>query len=293
MNPALEWSHWPSPAKLNLFLHITGRRADGYHILQTVFQLLDWGDEVRLRLRPDDQRIERLRGAQGVPAQDDLSVRAAQALRQAAGRAVPGVDIAVQKRIPQGGGFGGGSSNAATVLLVLNRLWGLNLDQDALAQIGLKLGADVPVFVRGHSAFAEGVGERLQALSLPRRWFLLVDSGLSVPTAELFQAPDLTRDALSVTIADFASGFVHGNAFEPVLRRRSPQMAAALDQLSAFGTAQVTGTGGGVFVAFESRDAAQAALQALPSTWRAWVAEGVNRSPLHRRLQGDADSAPA
>lgn len=283
MTPAQSgWSHWPAPAKLNLFLHITGRRADGYHLLQTVFQLLDWGDEIALRPRRDG-RIERLQGAVGVAAQDDLVVRAAQALRQRGAAPHWGVDIRLHKRIPQGGGFGGGSSDAATVLVALNRLWGMGLSLEELAGIGLQLGADVPVFVLGRSAFAEGVGERLTPLLLPRRWFLLLDSGVAVPTAELFRVEDLTRDAPSVTIANFVSGSVQGNAFEPLLRMRSPQIAAALDQLSAFGPAQVTGTGGGLFVAFDSPDAAHAARRALPATARAWVAEGVNLSPLHRQ----------
>lgn len=274
------WSLWPAPAKLNLFLRIVGRRADGYHLLQTVFQLLDWGDTVALRPRADG-RIVRHRGAAGVAAQDDLTVRAALALRDAAG-ATAGADIDVDKRIPQGGGFGGGSSDAATVLVALNRLWRLGLSGDELAGIGLSLGADVPVFVRGRSAFAEGVGEKLTPLALPRRWFLLVDPGVGVPTAELFRAPDLTRDAPSATIPDFVSGSVHGNAFEPVLRARSPRIAAALDALAAFGAPNVTGTGGGLFLAFDDPAHAREAAARLMPEWRCWIAEGVDESPLLR-----------
>ncbi len=277
------WSLWPAPAKLNLFLRILGRREDGYHVLQTAFQLLDWGDVVALRLRGDG-RILRQRGAVGVAAEDDLAVRAAVALRDAARRDVPGVDIDIDKRIPQGGGFGGGSSDAATVLVALNCLWELNFPEDALAEIGLALGADVPVFVRGRSAFAEGVGERLTPLDLPPRSYLLVDSGISVPTAELFRAPDLTRDCPATTISGFISGSVGENVFEPVLRARSPAIVAMLERLSQVGEARVTGTGGGLFVAFEHPDAALAARRTLPGDWRAWVVEGVNESPLQQRL---------
>lgn len=275
------WSCWPAPAKLNLFLHVTGRRPDGYHLLQTVFQLLDWGDEVRLRPRAD-ARITRLRGADGVAPEDDLVVRAARALRESAGLPGLGVDIDVVKRIPQGGGFGGGSSDAASVLVGLNRIWRLNLPGEELERVGLALGADVPVFVRGRSAFAEGVGEALTPLVLPACWYLLVDSGISVPTAELFRAPDLTRDSAAVTIADFVSGSVHGNAFEPVLRARSALIASVMDQLAVVGSVQVTGTGGGLFVPFDDLGAAQRARQRLPATWRAWIAKGVDISPLHR-----------
>lgn len=272
------WSHHPAPAKLNLFLHITGRRPDGYHCLRTVFQLLDWGDTIALRARSDG-RIERLEGPADVPPDADLTVRAARALQAATGT-THGADIAITKRIPQGGGFGGGSSDAATVLVALNRLWQTNLDEDALATIGLTLGADVPVFVRGHSAFAEGIGDQLTPISLPPRWYLLVDSGVHVPTAALFQAPDLTREAPSATISDFVSGQLRGNVFAPVLCRREPRIARALDVLSAFGDAQVTGTGGGLFVPFDDPDAAHAACHALPADWRAWVARGVDVSPL-------------
>ena len=278
MSTATDWSRWPAPAKLNLFLQIVGRRADGYHLLQTVFQLLDWGDEIGLRVRTDG-RIERGNGAAGVAPEDDLVVRAARALQAATGTTL-GADIEVEKHIPLGGGFGGGSSDAATVLVALNRLWGTGLSLQALADIGLRLGADVPVFVHGRSAWAEGVGEHLTPLTLPERCFLLVDVGVSVPTAALFQAPDLTREAASATISDFVSGHARGNVFTPVLRRRAPRIADALDRLAAFGDAQVTGTGGGMFVAFDDPAAAQAARETLPFEWRTWIAKGLNVSPL-------------
>lgn len=277
------WSAWPSPAKLNLFLRITGRRPDGYHLLQTVFQLLDWGDTIHLRPR-DDGRIERVGDpGYGVPAADDLVVRAAEMLRKEA-NITQGVDIAVEKRIPTGGGFGGGSSDAATVLVVLDRLWGAGLGADALAALGLRLGADVPVFVRGRSAWAEGVGERLTPVTIPPAWYLVVDSGVSVPTAELFKAPDLTRDARPARMRGSFSGHVSGNAFEPVLRRRAPVVDDWLRRLSALGPAALTGTGGGCFVRFDARADAEAALATLPAGSRAIVAAGVDVSPLHRAL---------
>jgi 4-diphosphocytidyl-2-C-methyl-D-erythritol kinase len=280
---ATGWSEWPAPAKLNLFLRILGRRDDGYHRLQTVFQLLDWGDTVRLRTRPDG-RIQRQQ-ARGydLPAAADLVVRAANVLQKEA-NVGQGADIIVEKRIPLGGGFGGGSSDAATVLVALNHLWGAGLDEDHLAGLALGLGADVPVFVRGRSAWAEGVGEELTPLDLPPAAYLVVDTGVCVPTAELFQTPDLTRDAAPATIADFVSGSALGNAFEPVLRRRSEAVEAALQALSRLGPAALTGTGGGCFARFGARAEAEAALGRLPSGLRAWVADGVSVSPLHLAL---------
>lgn len=278
------WSYWPAPAKLNLFLQITGRRADGYHELQSVFRLLDWGDEVGLRVRQDGQIRRVGESVPGVAEADDLVVRAARALQQATGCAL-GADIAVRKRIPAGGGFGGGSSDAASVLVVLNALWRTGLGVDALAALGLQLGADVPVFVRGHNAWAEGVGEKLQPISLPQAWYVIADPGVHVPTVALFAAQDLTRDAKPVKIADFASGTVLGNAFEPVLRRREPAVDAVLNALSQVGRARLTGSGSGCFVEFATRAAAEQALADLPRQLRAWVAAGVARSPLLDALE--------
>lgn len=272
-------STWPAPAKLNLFLHITGRRPDGYHQLQTVFRLLDWGDRIHLRVR-DDGRIRREGpSVAGVAEADDLAIRAAHLLKAAANIA-QGADIGVEKRVPAGGGFGGGSSDAATVLVALNRLWGAGLEVDALAALGLQLGADVPVFVRGHNAWAEGVGELLTPIALPPAWFVLVHPGVHVPTPALFASPDLTRDAPVAKIADFASGSLLGNAFEPVLRRREPAVEAALAALSSIGRARLTGSGSGCFVEFATRAAAEQGLAQLPKELRAWVAAGVERSPL-------------
>ncbi len=273
------WSSWPAPAKLNLFLHVVGRRADGYHDLQTVFRILDWGDTVHLG--PGSGGLIRRIGpsAPGVEAADDLVVRAAELLRTSVNCAYS-ADIRVEKRIPTGGGFGGGSSDAATVLVALNALWGLGLSVDALATLGCRLGADVPVFIRGHNAWAEGVGERLTPISLPPAWYLLVDPGVHVPTPELFRAPDLTRDAAPAKIADFASGTLLDNAFEPVLRRREPAVEAVFQALARVGSPRLTGSGGGCFVEFDSLRAAERARSELPAELRAWVVGGAERSPL-------------
>lgn len=285
------WRAFPAPAKLNLFLAITGRRPDGYHALQTVFQLLDWGDTVWLRPR-EDGRIVRL----GAPAYapdptKDLVVRAAEVICSAAisgdysSNGAHGVDIAVEKNIPVGGGFGGGSSDAATVMVALDGLWALRLGVDRLASLGLGLGADVPVFVRGCSGWAEGVGEALTPMVLGEHHYLVADSGVSVPTAELFQAPDLKRDAPPATIIDFLSGTVHGNAFEPVLRQRAPLVSRLLDRLGAFGDARLTGTGGGCFVELPSRAEAEAAQRQLSAEgWDCRACVGVDRSPLAAAL---------
>lgn len=279
-----DWSEWPAPAKLNLFLHITGRRDDGYHLLQTVFQLLDWGDTLRLRLR-DDGLIQRIDPLPGVAAEADLAARAAAALRAATGCRL-GADIAIDKRIPLGGGLGGGSSDAATVLVALNALWGAQLDEDALAALALDLGADVPVFVRGHSAWAEGVGERLTALALPERWYVVVDPGVHVPTAGLFQAADLTRNAPHLTIPLFGSGAVTVNVFEPIVRERFAAVARALDWLNGFGEARLSGSGGCVFVAVDSCDAARALVRECPAGMHGFAVRGVAESPLRARLRG-------
>lgn len=274
------WSSWPAPAKLNLCLAIVGRRADGYHLLQTVFRLLDWGDTVRLRLRGDGRIVRHGAAPAGASEDADLSMRAARMLQTAA-NVGKGADIEVVKRIPAGGGFGGGSSDAATCLVALNALWGAGLGVDQLCALGLQLGADVPVFVRGENAWAEGVGERLQPVALSPACYVLVDPGVHVPTAELFQAPELTRDAPPATMADFVSGAWLGNAFEPVLRAREPAVEAAFTALSAIGTPRLTGSGSGCFVEFSSRAAADAALAALPPGLHAWVAAGAAKSPLH------------
>ena len=273
------WSAWPAPAKLNLFLRITGRRDDGYHDLQTVFRLLEWGDTVYLRAR-NDSIIRRVGpGADGVTEADDLLIRAAKYLQSSA-KCAQGAHIGIEKCIPMGGGFGGGSSDAATVLVALNQLWQLHLGVDRLAELGLALGADVPVFVRGHNAWAEGVGEQLSAISLPPAWYVLASPGVHAATADLFQSPDLTRDARPATIAGFLSGNVLDNAFEPVLRRCEPAIEAMFAALSSIGTPRLTGSGSGCFVEFATRESAEAALATLPASVCAWLVRGADRSPL-------------
>jgi 4-diphosphocytidyl-2-C-methyl-D-erythritol kinase len=279
------WTSWPAPAKLNLFLHIVGRRADGYHLLQTVFQLLDWGDTVRLRVRADGQ-IVRVNDVPGVSAENDLCLRAAHALREHSGGRL-GVDIALDKRIPLGGGLGGGSSDAATVLVALNDLWSSGLSPDQLAGIALDLGADVPVFVRGYSAWAEGVGEKLTPIALRPRHYVIVDPGVSVATSALFQAPELTRNSPPLTISDYLSGSGAGttNAFTPVVRAGYPPLAAAIDWLGQFGEARLTGSGGCVFVDVESAERADEIAKRCPVHFTVYRARGVDRSPLLDALE--------
>ena len=274
---ASDWSAWPAPAKLNLFLHITGHRADGYHDLQTVFQLLDWGDTLHCRVRTDGV-IRRLGEHAHGPESDDLVVRAARLLQSASGTTL-GADLRIDKRIPIGGGMGGGSSDAATTLVALNRLWNCGLGLAALAGLGLRLGADVPVFIHGRSAFAEGVGDRLVPIDLAERNYVVVDPGVSVSTAALFQAPELTRDSPPLTIAGFICGAKTENVFEPVVRTRYAAVARALDWLSAFGDARLSGTGGVVFVPAGTHDAASI-VAACPAAMRTWIVRGINVSPL-------------
>lgn len=273
---------WPAPAKINLFLHICGRRADGYHLLQTVFQFIDLCDTLYFTPRSDGA-VRRVGALPGVPPEQDLAVRAARLLQAHTGTEY-GVDIVIEKRIPLGGGLGGGSSDAATTLWALNCLWGLGLDVDALAGLGLALGADVPVFVRGRAAWAEGVGERLTPLDLPTPWFLLIVPPVSMPTAAVFADPALTRDCAALTINAFLSGDQVVNVCEPVARQRSREVAAALDWLGAHAAARMSGTGSTVFAPFDSRDEAAALLVRLPAGWRGFVCHGLNRSPLLDRV---------
>jgi len=279
------WTSWPAPAKLNLFLHIVGRRSDGYHLLQTVFQLLDWGDTVRLSVRADGE-IARANDVPGIAPESDLCLRAAHALREHSGSRL-GVDIALDKRIPLGGGLGGGSSDAATVLLALNDLWSAGLSPDQLAGIALGLGADVPVFVRGYSAWAEGVGEKLTPIALRQRHYVIVDPGVSVATSALFQAPELTRNSPPLTISDYLSGSGAGttNAFTPVVRAGYPPLAAAIDWLGQFGDARLTGSGGCVFVDVESAERADEIAKRCPVRFTVYRARGVDRSPLLDALE--------
>jgi 4-diphosphocytidyl-2-C-methyl-D-erythritol kinase len=269
---------YPAPAKLNLFLHVVGRRQDGYHLLQTVFRFIDYGDTVHLALR-DDGRIVRLHELDGVVEDEDLTVRAARMLQAACGTK-RGVDIRLEKRIPQGGGLGGGSSDAATVLLALNRLWDINWPRKRLEELGLKLGADVPVFVFGQSAFAEGVGEKLQPVSLKPAWYVVLMPPAGVLTAEIFAAPELTRNTPPLKIADFSAGVGH-NDLESVVLSRSPEIERHLDWLSAFGEARMTGSGACVFLEVTDQAAAQQILDRLPADMRGFIAAGLDRHPLY------------
>lgn len=271
----------PAPAKLNLFLHITGRRADGYHLLQTVFTFVDFADTIRLQRRTDGA-IQRVTGAVDVPAATDLTVRAAKLLQQTTG-SVYGVDIDVTKRIPMGGGLGGGSSDAASVLLGLNHLWQCGLDVDALAALGLRLGADVPVFVRGHAAWAGGVGEQLTPVDLPPAWYVVIHPRVHVPTAELFSATDLTRDCPPITLAAFLNG-QGTNVFQPVVEQRFPEVATAISWLSQYADARLTGSGSCLFAPVDSKLEGETILQDLPSKWFGFVAHGMNNSPVQQQL---------
>ncbi len=272
----------PAPAKLNLMLHILGRREDGYHELQTLFQFLDHGDELTFARREDGQ-IRLLSDLPGVDHESNLIVRAARLLQQQ-GDDVPGADITLVKRLPMGGGIGGGSSDAATTLLGLNRLWNLGLDLDRLAQLGLSLGADVPVFVRGHAAFAEGVGERLQPVELPEPWYLVAVPQVSVSTAEIFSDPELTRNTPPITVRSLLAGGGH-NDCQPVVEKRYPQVRNALSLLNKFVPARMTGTGACVFGSFPNEGEADKVRRQLPATLPSFVARGSNVSMLHRMLE--------
>ncbi|HUE47987.1 MAG TPA: 4-(cytidine 5'-diphospho)-2-C-methyl-D-erythritol kinase [Steroidobacteraceae bacterium] len=273
---------WPAPAKLNLFLHVTGRRADGYHELQTLFQLIDLCDTVTINVREDGQ-IDRPLGPPGVPAEADLTVRAARALQSATGTRL-GVSLKVHKRIPLGAGLGGGSSDAATTLLALNQLWGCGLSVSELASLARPLGADVPVFVQGSSAWAEGVGERLTPVTLPAKWYVVVYPGVSVSTREVFQSPELTRNSPLITIrAFFESG--GRNDCEPVVRSRIPQVAEALEWLARLAPARLTGTGSCVFSACGSASEAERLAARVPDRWVSFVARGLDTSPVHELLE--------
>lgn len=278
---------WPAPAKINRFLHVVGRRDDGYHLLETVFQFLDHGDELAFRVR-DDGVIARRGGLEAVPSHEDLTVRAARRLAEAAG-VQAGAEIVVDKRVPAGGGLGGGSSDAATTLVALNSLWGVGWSVEQLAALALELGADVPVFVRGEAAWAEGVGERLTPLLPDEPWCVVVDPGVSVSTAAVFAAAELTRDTPRSRIPRLEFSACR-NDCEPVVRRMAPTVGAVLDWLGERGPARMSGSGGCCFGLFESEGAARAVAAEAPAPWQAFVARVVNRSPLAERAR-HADAA--
>lgn len=266
-----------APAKINLFLHIVGRRPDGYHLLQTAFRMLDWGDEITLRRR-DDGAILRTTDIPGVPAESDLVVRAARALQAATGSSF-GAEIGVSKQIPMGGGLGGGSSDAASVLIALNRIWGCGLSRQRLQEIGLKLGADVPFFIFGETAFAEGVGEDLTPLSVPPAWYVMVAPSVFVPTSEIFSDPLLTRDSEILIMQAFATHTTR-NDMQATACRKFPEVAEALDWLSQHGAARMSGSGACIFAPFDTKEAAEQVMAKAPQGLKVWVAEGLDRHPL-------------
>jgi len=270
-------SSYFAPAKLNLFLHVIGRRADGRHLLQTVFRFIDFGDTLTFKVRRDST-VTRSSALPGVEAESDLCVRAARLFQQES-KTTLGVDITLEKRIPIGGGLGGGSSNAATTLLALNRLWDINFSREKLIELGLKLGADVPVFVFGDNAFAEGAGERLQTVSLTEAWYLVLVPAVSVPTAKIFAAAELTRNTIPIKITDLSIGQGH-NDLELVVCRGYPLVAQHLSWLRKFGSAAMSGSGACVFAEFQTEAQARQVLAQLPSTMRGFVARGLDRHPL-------------
>jgi len=278
---------WPSPAKLNLFLYITGQRADGYHTLQTLFQFLDYGDTLGIEPR-NDGAIRLLTPVEGVAHEDNLIVRAARLLMKnaaASGRlpAGSGADIRIDKRLPMGGGLGGGSSNAATTLVALNHLWGCGLSLDELAEIGIHLGADVPVFVRGQAAFAEGVGEILTPVNPPEKWYLVAHPGVSIATPLIFQDPQLPRNTPQRSIETLLK-CEFSNDCEVIARKRFREVDAALTWLLEYAPSRLTGTGACVFAEFDTESAARQVLEQAPEWLNGFVAKGVNLSPLHRAL---------
>ncbi|HQT31731.1 MAG TPA: 4-(cytidine 5'-diphospho)-2-C-methyl-D-erythritol kinase [Thiobacillus sp.] len=268
---------YPAPAKLNLFLHVVGRRADGYHLLQSVFRLIDRADTVHLELS-DDGQVVRVGDLPGVAEDDDLTVRAARLLQTHAPEGA-GVRIRLEKVLPMGGGLGGGSSDAATVLLALNRLWQVNLPRQKLQQLALQLGADVPVFIYGQTAFAEGVGEILSPVSVPPAWYVVLMPPVQVPTAAIFAAPELTRNTSALKMARFSAGMGR-NDLQPVVVSRYPEVGRSLEWLAQFGVARMTGSGACVFAVFEAEDAAWDVLRQLPETMQGFVAQGLDRHPL-------------
>ncbi|WP_313627285.1 4-(cytidine 5'-diphospho)-2-C-methyl-D-erythritol kinase [Kosakonia sp.] len=283
---------WPAPAKLNLFLYITGQRADGYHTLQTLFQFLDYGDTLSIEPRRDGE-IRLLTPVEGVPDEENLIVRAARLLMQRAAQsgrlpAGSGAEIAIDKRLPMGGGLGGGSSNAATVLVALNHLWGCKLSVDELAELGLRLGADVPVFVRGHAAFAEGIGEILTPVNPPEKWYLVAHPGVSIPTPVIFKDPELPRNTPQRSI-DTLLKCEFGNDCEVIARKRFREVDAALSWLLEYAPSRLTGTGACVFSEFDTESAARQVLEQAPEWLHGFVARGVNLSPLAQTIAGQAE----
>lgn len=275
----------PAPAKLNLFLHVTGRRPDGYHLLQSVFQLIDFGDTLHFALREDDA-ICRITTLEGVPQESDLIVRAARLLQaqvvKTSGKVPPGVDIAIEKRLPMGGGLGGGSSDAATTLIALNHLWQTGLGRSELMALGLQLGADVPFFLFGQNAFAQGIGEALTPVATPQGWYIVIKPDVSIPTAAIFSAKDLTRDSKLVKISNFsrAPKSFGRNDLQAVAIKLFPEVFDVISWLKNYGDARMTGSGACVFCFFEEEQQADEVLKIVPSHWTAWKAKAIARHPL-------------
>lgn len=272
---------WPSPAKLNLFLYITGQKPNGYHELQTLFQFLDYGDSITITPIAED-RITLLTPLKGVEDQDNLIIKAAQCLKKQTGYQ-GGAEISIKKVLPMGGGLGGGSSNAATVLVALNTLWQCQLTQKELASIGVTLGADVPVFIFGHSAFAEGIGEKLQAVDVPEKWYLVLKPNISISTAAIFQDPDLKRDSKKLTINELLNK-PFTNDCEDIVRKRFNEVEQLISWLLQYAPTRLTGTGACVFAEFDTEAAAREVLSQTPTQLYGFVAKGVNTSPLHLML---------
>ncbi len=275
---------WPAPAKLNLFLHINGRRDDGYHLLQTAFQFIDLCDEIDFTILPQDE-IKRSTALPDIATEDDLTIRAARELKRFTS-VRKGVNICVRKRIPIGGGLGGGSSDAATTLVALNHLWQTGCSTDELARLGLALGADVPVFIHAHAAWAEGIGERITAIEPAERFYLVIYPGCGVSTATVFNAPDLTRNTPVITIRDFLERGGK-NDCESTVRKHYNHVAKALDWLNGYVSAGLTGTGACIFAPFEDRQEALELKKRVPEKWRGYVVKGMNRSPLTKRLANE------
>ncbi|MDH5217240.1 MAG: 4-(cytidine 5'-diphospho)-2-C-methyl-D-erythritol kinase [Gammaproteobacteria bacterium] len=273
---------WQAPAKLNLFLHITGRRANGYHELQSIFQFIDAHDYLYFDIN-EDGKISRESELTGVPEDEDLVIRAARILQQVSGTS-KGVSIKVDKHLPMGGGLGGGSSDAATTFLALDRLWETRLGIDKLAELGVNLGADVPVFIRGHAAWAEGVGEILEPVELPEPWFVVIAPPVHVNTGQIFSSPQLTRDQHPITIRDFLSG-VTGNVCQPLVEQMYPEVKAAIDWLNGYAPARMTGTGACVFAAFSDKKAAENCIAELPVDWQGLLAKGLNKTPIFEMFE--------
>lgn len=275
-------THWPSPAKLNLFLYITGRRDNGYHELQTLFQFVDFGDELTVTVNEETNSITITPEIPGVATEDNLIWKAATALQQYTSTSF-GADIELKKVLPMGGGIGGGSSNAATVLVALNYLWQLNLSDDQLAEIGLKLGADVPVFVRGHAAFAEGVGEQLQPANPDEKWYLVVKPQVSIATVDIFTHSELTRNTPKRALSTLLEQ-EYVNDCEKIVRMLYPEVDKQLSWLLQYAPSRLTGSGSCVFAEFNSRKEAESVREQLPDVVSAFVAKGRNISPLKETL---------